>query len=175
MLRSAPPGGEMWTQKLRSHLFIIQSSKFSLQSLEQVSSLYSHACCAYCLDFFLAIFCPASPLACIFFFSQNLSPVFPVIAVANKGSCVGPHNTTGHPARRLQMIDAGSRVECPRNINRLQNTWDCASWLAFWNYVFGSDFPREIGVFCKTWGVFCIVGDFVKFLCVYVSANVRGI
>ena len=45
-------------------------------------------------DFFLAKFYPSGPFTCIFF--QNLSRVFPVLAVANTGSCVGTHNKIGH-------------------------------------------------------------------------------
>ena len=41
-------------------------------------------------DFFLANFYPSGPFACIFF--QNLAQVFPVLAVANTSSCVGPQN-----------------------------------------------------------------------------------
>ena len=42
------------------------------------------------------------------------SPIFSVLAVAKTGSCVGPQNKIGH------RLDAGSRVECRRNINRLK-------------------------------------------------------
>ena len=45
-------------------------------------------------DFFLANFYPPGLFTCIFF--QNLSRVFPVLAVANTGSCVGQQNKTGH-------------------------------------------------------------------------------
>ena len=48
-----------------------------------------------------------------------------MLAVGNTGSCFGPQNNIGHPARRYkqqqQNTSAGSRVECPRNINGLQN------------------------------------------------------
>ena len=47
-----------------------------------------------------------------------------MLAVAHAGSCVSPQNKMGHPARchRLtQTTDVGSRVECQRNMNRLQN------------------------------------------------------
>ena len=47
-------------------------------------------------DFFLAYFYPSGAFTCIFF--QNLSRAFPVLAAANTGSCVGPHNKTGYPA-----------------------------------------------------------------------------
>ena len=50
-------------------------------------------------------------------FFQNLSQVFPVLAAANTGSCVGRQNKVGHLA--------GSRVECSRNINRLRKHMIC--------------------------------------------------
>ena len=58
-------------------------------------------------------------------FFHNLSQVFPVLAVANTGSRAGPQNKIGHPA--------GGRfhVECPWNINRLQNMCYCFSGIAF--------------------------------------------
>ena len=46
-------------------------------------------------DFSLANFFPSSPFTCIF---PNLSRFFPVLAVANTGSCVGLRNKIGHPA-----------------------------------------------------------------------------
>ena len=47
-----------------------------------------------------------------------------MLAVANAGSCVDPQNKLGNPPS--QKIDAGSRVECLQNINRLQNMCYCA-------------------------------------------------
>ena len=46
-------------------------------------------------DFFFANFYPSGPFTCIFF--QNLSRVFPVLAVTNTGCCVDPQNKIGHP------------------------------------------------------------------------------
>ena len=46
-------------------------------------------------DFFRTYFYPFGPFTCIF---PNLSRFFPVLAVANTGSCVGPQNKIGHPA-----------------------------------------------------------------------------
>ena len=37
-------------------------------------------------------------------FFQVLSSVFPVLAVANIGSCVGPQNKIGHPAHRHRQV-----------------------------------------------------------------------
>ena len=46
--------------------------------------------------FFFTYFYPSGPFTCIF--SLNLSRFFPVLAVANATSCVGPQNEIGHPA-----------------------------------------------------------------------------
>ena len=46
-------------------------------------------------DFFLAYFYLSSPFACIF---PKPVPVFPVLAVANTSSGVGPENKIGHSA-----------------------------------------------------------------------------
>ena len=59
-------------------------------------SVYSHTCYTYCRGFPPANFYPSGPFNCIFF--QNLSQVFPVLAMANTSFCVGPQNKTGHPA-----------------------------------------------------------------------------
>ena len=37
-------------------------------------------------------------------FSQNLSRVFPVLAVPITGSCVGPQTKVGHPAHRYRRL-----------------------------------------------------------------------
>ena len=50
----------------------------------------------------LANFYPSSAFTCIF--SKNLSRVFPVLAVANTGSSVGPKNKTGHPAHQYSQL-----------------------------------------------------------------------
>ena len=76
-------------------------------------SVYSHTCFAYCQEFLPCLFLPFRSIHLHFF--QNLLRFFPALAAANTGSCVGPQNKIGHPA------DAGSRVECPCNINRLKN------------------------------------------------------
>ena len=47
-------------------------------------------------DSFLPYFFPSGPFTCIF--SKTSSDFFPVLAVANTGSCVGSQNKIGHPA-----------------------------------------------------------------------------
>ena len=59
-------------------------------------SIYSHTCYAYCQGFFPCLFLPFRSIHLHFF--QNLSWFFPVVAVANTGSYVGPQNKIGHPA-----------------------------------------------------------------------------
>ena len=87
---SYPCGGELRMQKLKSHLVRTQSLNVLLQSLEQVSIQ------PYILRFLPGIsslFYPSCPFTCIF---SKTSPNF---------SCV-------------TLPDAGSCVECPRNMNR---------------------------------------------------------
>ena len=59
-------------------------------------SVYSYTCYAYCQGFFfLAYFCTSGPFTCIFF--KTSPDFFPVLAVANTSSCVGPQNKPDHP------------------------------------------------------------------------------
>ena len=68
-------------------------------------------------------------------FFQNLSRVFPVLAVANTVSCVGPEGENRSACSSLLTVDAGSRVECLRNINRLQNMCYYFSGFGFRNTI----------------------------------------
>ena len=56
-------------------------------------SVYSQTCYAYRQEFLISTL-PVHPPA---FFPKPL-PIFPALAVANTGSCVGPLNKVGHPA-----------------------------------------------------------------------------
>ena len=77
-------------------------------------SVYSHhTCYAYCQGFLPCLFLPFLSIHLHFF--QNLSRFLLCWLWLTHGSCVGPQNKIGQPA------EAGSRVECPRNINRLKN------------------------------------------------------
>ena len=89
-----PRSGDLQTQKLRSHLMRIQSWKV-LSLKPGVGQYIAINATLTAWNFFLAYFCPSGPFTCIFF--QNLSQFFPVLAVANTGSCVGPQNKIGHP------------------------------------------------------------------------------
>ena len=94
LTRDLPRTGELWTQKLKSHLVRTQS----LNVLPLKSGVGQYIAIHVTLtarNFFLAYFYPSGPFTCIFF--QNLSHFFPVLAVANTGSCVGPQNKIGHP------------------------------------------------------------------------------
>ena len=63
-------------------------------------------------------------------FFQNLSRVFPVLAVANTGSCVGPQSKIGLPAlccRQLMQVPVLSAAEykyAPKHV--LLFFWVCA-------------------------------------------------
>ena len=59
-------------------------------------SVYSHTCYAYCQGFLPCLFLPFRSIHLHFF--QNLSRFFPVLALANNGSCVGPQIKIGQPA-----------------------------------------------------------------------------
>ena len=58
-------------------------------------------------DFFLANFYPSGPFTCIFpkpFTSFFSFLFFSVLAVANTGSCLGPHGKICHPVRRYRQL-----------------------------------------------------------------------
>ena len=59
-------------------------------------SVYSHTCYAYCQGFLPRLFLPFRSIHLHFF--QNLSRFFLCWLWLTHGSCVGPHNKTGHPA-----------------------------------------------------------------------------
>ena len=89
-------GGELRTQKLKSHLVRTQSLNVLPFKPGVGQYIVIHATLT-ARDFFFAYFYPSSLFTCIFFL-QNLSQVFPVLAAANTGSCVGLQNKIGHPA-----------------------------------------------------------------------------
>ena len=74
-------------------------------------SIYSHTCYAYCQGFLPCLFLPFRSIRLHFF--QNLSRFFLCWLWLTQGSCVGPQNKIDH------LPEADSRVECPRNVNRL--------------------------------------------------------
>ena len=86
--------GRCGRKKLKSHLLGIQSLQV-LPLKPGVGQYIAIHATLTARDFFLAKFYPSGPFVCIF---KNLSRVFPVLAVANNGSCVGPQNKIGHPA-----------------------------------------------------------------------------
>ena len=84
--------GEVWTQKLKSHLLRTQSLKvFPLKPT--VSQYIAIHATLTARDFLLISTLPAHSSA----FFPNLSRFFPVFAFANTGSCVGVQNKIGHP------------------------------------------------------------------------------
>ena len=89
-----PRSGELRTQKLKSHLWRKQSLKLLLLK-PGVGQYIATPATITARDFFLANFYPSGPFTCIF--SSKHSRVFPVVAVANSGSCVGLQNKIDHP------------------------------------------------------------------------------
>ena len=111
-----PRSGELRTQKLKSHL--VRTQSFNVLPLEPGVGQYIalHAT-LFARDFFLAYFYTSGSFTCIF---SKTTPDFSLCWLwLTHGSCVGPQNKIGH------LLDAGSHVECPRNINRLKKTWLC--------------------------------------------------
>ena len=53
-----------------------------------------------------------------------------MLAAVNAGSCVGPQNV-----KYVTLLDAGSRVECARNINRLKKNMTCRKITCEMNYL----------------------------------------
>ena len=92
---------ELRTQKSKPHLLWTQSSKVITLKPGVGQYIAKHATLT-ARDFFLPSFCHPGPFTCIF--SQNLSRVFPRLAVANTGSCVGSQNKLGHPARCYRLL-----------------------------------------------------------------------
>ena len=92
---SFPRNGELRTQKLKSYLVRTQSLNV-LRLKPGVGQYIAIHATLTARDFFLDYFYPSSPFTCI---SSKTSPeFFPVLAVADAGSCVGPQNKIVHPA-----------------------------------------------------------------------------
>ena len=72
-----PRGGELWTQKLKSHLLRTQSLKVLPLKPGADQHIAIHDTLT-AREFFLANFYPSGPFTCIFF--QNFSRVLPVLA-----------------------------------------------------------------------------------------------
>ena len=77
-------------------------------------SVHSHTCYAYCQGFLLCLFLPFQSIHLHFF--QN-SPDFFLCWL---WLTLVP--VQARRIRQVSLLDAGSRVECPRNINRLKKT-----------------------------------------------------
>ena len=119
-----PRSGELRTQKVKSHLVRTQSLNV-LPLMPWSRSVYSYTCYAYCQGFFfLAYFCTSGPFTCIFF--KTSPDFFPVLAVANTSSCVGPQNKPGHPVWH--------RFPCwvPAEYKQTAKTWLVVWWLLQW-------------------------------------------
>ena len=86
---------ELRTQKLKSHLVRTQLERSPFKAWSR--SVCSHTCNAYCQGFFPCLFLPYRPIQLHFF--QNLSRFLLYWLWLTHGSCVGPQNKIGHPAR----------------------------------------------------------------------------
>ena len=103
--------GELRMQKLKSHLLSTESLKVIPLKPGVGQYIAIHAILT-ARDFFLAYLYPSGPITCIF---SKTFQFFPVLAVANISSCVGLQNKK----KKVTLLDAGSCVWCPRNINSL--------------------------------------------------------
>ena len=93
--------GELRTQKLKSYMVRTQSLNV-LPLKPGVGQYIAIHATLTARDFFLAYFYPSGPFTCIF---SKTSPDFFVPVKARR-------------MKWVTLLDAGSRVECPRNINR---------------------------------------------------------
>ena len=105
----------------KTHLLRTQSSEV-LPLKPGVDQFLAMQASPTATDFFLANFYPPGPFTCIF--SKTSPKFFPVLAVANTVSCVDPGQRIKQTIL-LTTVDAGSRVEWPRNINRLMTVLLC--------------------------------------------------
>ena len=85
-------------QKLKIHLLRTQTSKVLRLKPGAGLCIAMHAT-PTARNFFLANFYPPDPFTYFSSFFQKASRVFPVLAVAKTGSCMGPQNKIGHPSR----------------------------------------------------------------------------
>ena len=106
---SEPRSGELRMQKLKSHLVRTQSLNV-LPLWPGVDQFIATHATLTARDFFLAYFYTSGPFTCIF---SKTSPDF---------SCVGCDQhmvpVQAHRIKQVTLPDAGSRVECPQNVNR---------------------------------------------------------
>ena len=114
-----PRSGVLRMQTLNIHLLRTQSLKV-LPLMPGVRQNIALHVSPTTRDFFLEPISTFSVHLSAFFPKKNIFRVFPLLAVVNTGSCVGLQNKISH---LLVVPDdyAGSRVECPRTINRLHN------------------------------------------------------
>ena len=121
--RIPPRSGEPRTQKLKSHLVRTQSLNFLPLKPGVGQYVVIHATLT-AMDFFLAYFYPSGPFTCIF--SKTSLDFF---------LCwlwLTPVPVQARRIKQVTLLDAGSPVECLRNINRLKNmTLWCDDFLEY--------------------------------------------
>ena len=89
-------------------------------------SVCSHTCYAYCQWFLPCLCLPFRSIHLHFFPKPH--PISPVLAVTNTLFLCRPAE-----CKQVTLPDSGSRVECPRNINRLKKTTHDLWYDGFWN------------------------------------------
>ena len=97
MTPSDPAQWVLWTQKLMAPLFRTQNSRV-LPLKSGVGQNIALNASPTARDFFISKSYFSGPF--IFIFPQNLSRVFPVLAVADASSCVDSQKEAGHTANR---------------------------------------------------------------------------
>ena len=115
-----PRSGVMRTRKLRSPLlrtpFFVNDSPFKACSRSQCS----YACFAHQQKFLPLWFLPSRSIQ--LHLRRVLSfHLLPYRRLVNVGSRLGPRTKNRPPCSSCPASDAGSRIECPRNTNMLQN------------------------------------------------------
>ena len=108
-----PCSGELQTQKLKSHLMRTQSLNI-LPLKPGVGQYIAIRAMLTARDFFLTYFYPSGPFTCIFSKSLPIfSPCWPLLT---------PVSVQARRVKQVTLLDAGSCVECGRNMNRPKKT-----------------------------------------------------
>ena len=109
---TVPRSGELRTPKLKSHLMITQSLNV-VPLMPGVGQYIAIHATLTSRNFFIAYFYPSSPFICIF---SKTSPDFFL-----RWLWLTPVPVQARRIKKVTLLDAGSHVECPRNINRLKS------------------------------------------------------
>ena len=122
----SPCSGELRTQKLKSHLFRTQSS--IVLPLKPGVGQYIQPYMPRLLPRISSLLISTLPVHSPAFFFSKTSPEFFVCQL-----WLTPVPAQACRIKSVTLLDAGSRVECSRNINTLQNICYCFSGFGFQN------------------------------------------